>query len=91
VRASGSESESPHLLSDQSLSGPILVKAVDNAGNETVATLHPSLIPDDEEKEEAGSLQVSYVILGGFLIGSLFLAVLKKRRGRRFEDPAVFF
>lgn len=39
------QAESPYLLKDQSLSGRILVKAVDKAGNARVAKLRPSDSP----------------------------------------------
>lgn len=66
--------ESPYLLKDQNLSGPIKVKAVDRAGNERIVSVpFPSL--QSAQKQSA----IAWAVIAGFSILLIILLWLKKK------------
>jgi hypothetical protein len=73
------ETESPYVLQDQTLNSTIRVKAIDKAGNETIAVL----VPDDAlrtvSKERAITLGVTGVIFI-LLIGVVVYVLMERKR-----------
>lgn len=65
--------ESPYLLKDQGLEGGIIIKAIDKAGNETLAEIH------GEEKSMAWNGGMIVLIVFVIAIAVLALLILKKR------------
>ncbi|MDX1535442.1 MAG: hypothetical protein R3346_01640 [Candidatus Spechtbacterales bacterium] len=74
--------ESPYVLRDQDLNSVISVKAVDNAGNERIATLIP---PEALRKDNIVEDLVPLLIIGSIL-GGLVLFVKKKKQSINNES-----
>jgi len=63
--------KSPYLLEDQSLSGKILVKAIDKAGNERIEEIMPA--------RKLSSYWIVLVILGLLIVGWLIIRFLRPK------------
>jgi len=69
--------ESPYVLKDQSLNSTIRVKAIDKAGNETIAVW----VPEEALRKISSERIVTWSVIGG--IGILFLCLLGYALWRR--------
>jgi hypothetical protein len=69
---------SPHLLKDQSLKEAIAVKAIDKAGNETIASYDPSLAPKREAPPYEYVLAILFLLI--FLAGSSLMVYRLHKR-----------
>ncbi len=79
------ETESPYVLKDQTLNSTIRVKAIDKAGNETIAVLVPEEALRTISRERLTSLFVS---VGGALLVVLVLAYILIRRKKALIKKA---
>lgn len=72
--------ESPYVLKDQSLNSTIRVKAVDKAGNQTIATL----IPDEAMRSVSAHRVIMWSVAGGILlivlVGTAFIVWRRRER-----------
>jgi len=74
---------SPYVLQDQSLNSVIRVRAIDKAGNETIATL----IPDDSIRTMSDSTKMALVVLAasivvlGIVMGVTAWLITRRRSG----------
>lgn len=79
-------SESPYLLQDQSLKTLIKVKAIDNAGNERIIELMPSISPAPFNK----TIAFWAIILGILAVIFVILRLIKsKTKPRHFDGGTV--
>jgi hypothetical protein len=75
--------ESPYVLKDQTLNSTIRVRAIDKAGNETIAVL----VPDTALRTLSHNRMMLYIISGGvFVILMTLLGVGLMLRKRRIEN-----
>lgn len=81
------ETESPYVLQDQTLNSTIRVKAIDKAGNETIAVL----VPDEALRKLSSGRLITLIVLG--VISTAVFAVLvfvllerRKRILRTYDD-----
>jgi hypothetical protein len=73
------EAESPYVLKDQTLNSTIRVKAIDKAGNETIAVL----VPDPALRSLSSNRMATMALIGGvavILIAIVVYALLERRR-----------
>jgi hypothetical protein len=76
--------ESPYVLTDQTLNSTIRVKAVDKAGNERIVVL----VPDPALQSMSRDERIVWGLFGGvfiLLIALVTYAVLKRRNAKRSE------
>jgi hypothetical protein len=78
------ETESPYVLTDQTLNSTIRVKAIDKAGNERIAVL----VPDVALRSLSRDKMIAIILVGGFvlLIGGLTVFALWKRKQRLMNE-----
>jgi hypothetical protein len=75
--------ESPYVLVDQTLNSTIRVKAIDKAGNETIAVL----VPDTAIRTLSFDRTVGLIAVGGFtLIGLLLIVFVLVRRRKHLVE-----
>lgn len=82
------ETESPYVLQDQTLNSTIRVKAIDKAGNETIAVL----VPDEALRSLSSDRMITLTIIGVVLIillGLLVYALIarKKKILASYDEP----
>jgi hypothetical protein len=78
------ETESPYVLTDQSLNSTIRVRAIDKAGNVRIATL----VPDPALRSISQDRLITILAVGSFVvfIGALVFYALWKRRQQILEE-----
>jgi hypothetical protein len=76
------QSESPYVLKDQTLNSTLRVKAIDKAGNETIAVL----VPDEAVRSLSFDRMLTLGLIGGFAFISILLIVfVLVQRKKRLE------
>ena len=72
--------ESPYVLKDQTLNSTIRVKAIDKAGNETIAVL----VPDTAIRTLSVNRMMTYLLIGGvtliIIFGVTYILIRRKKR-----------
>lgn len=76
--------ESPYVLTDQTLNSTIRVKAFDKAGNERIEVL----VPDTALRSMSRDALVTAIVIGGavLLLGALIFFAIWKRKQRILKD-----
>ena len=83
------EAESPYVLKDQSLNSTIRVKAIDKAGNETIAVLvpDPALRSLSSDRMATLALISIFIVVGVVVVG--YILMLRKKRIDKMYDESV--
>jgi hypothetical protein len=80
------EIKSPYVLKDQSLNSTIRVKAIDKAGNETIAVL----LPDEAQRTIPDEVKILFAVIVGLVgvgvIAGIILLVFRRRRSGDDEE-----